>query len=101
MAKKPIANAADRPVMLSADSARRVGRMLSAYEGGDRAITPYVAPNNDTGCAGRDVEDCEDMTLGCDDLKLIQGYDADATQVLGHVAGCLQWIGTSNCPDEV
>ena len=45
MAKKPIANAADRPVMLSADSARRVGRMLSAYEGGDRAITPYVVPN--------------------------------------------------------
>ncbi len=48
MAKKPIANAADRPVMLSADSARRVGRMLSAYEGGDRAITPYVAPNGFT-----------------------------------------------------
>ena len=45
MAKKPVANAADRPVMLSADSARRVGRMLSAYEGGDRAITPYVVPN--------------------------------------------------------
>ncbi len=45
MAKKPQANAADRPVMLSADSARRVGRMLSAYEGGDRAITPYVVPN--------------------------------------------------------
>ena len=99
MANKPKANAADRPVMLSADSARRVGRMLSAYEGGDRAITPYVVPNNAIdGCAGRDVEDCEDMTLGCDDLKLIQGYDGAATQVLGHVAGCLQWIDTSNCP---
>ena len=48
MAKKPVANAADRPVMLSADSARRVGRMLSAYEGGDRAITPYVVPNGFT-----------------------------------------------------
>lgn len=45
MANKPQANAADRPVMLSADSARRVGRMLQAYEGGDRAITPYVVPH--------------------------------------------------------
>ena len=181
MAKKPIANAADRPVMLSADSARRVGRMLSAYEGGDRAITPYVTPNayggggdtetrikigktttlwtketlsdeieiyvydhtaaalipvvpaeTVTKCVnpcrtvkggkwvvlashddesdedavwalvmteGRDVDDCEDMTFGGDDLELVQGYDAGATQVLGHVAGCLQWIDTSNCPE--
>ena len=54
--KKPIANASDRPVMLSADSARRVGRMLSAYEGGDRAITPYVVPNAVGGDAGTRIK---------------------------------------------
>jgi len=180
MANKPTANASDRPVMLSADSARRVGRMLSAYEGGDRAITPYVTPNaygggdagtrikigktttlwtketlsdeiqiyvyDETAAAlipavpaetvtkcvnpcrtvkigkwvvlashddesdekavwalvmteGRDVDDCSDMTFGGDDLSLAQGFYADRTQVLGHVAGCLQWIDTSNCPE--
>jgi len=43
--KNQPANASDRPVMLSADSARRVGRMLQAYEGGDRAIKSYVTPD--------------------------------------------------------
>ena len=43
--KNQPANATDRPVMLSADSARRVGRMLQAYESGDRAIKSYVTPD--------------------------------------------------------
>jgi hypothetical protein len=50
--------------------------------------------------SGSGSGECECLTLAGQDLTTIAGYDAEATQVLGHEAGCLTWISTTQCTEE-
>lgn len=53
------------------------------------------------GCdEGSGSGECGCLTLAGQDLTTIAGYDAAATQVLGHEAGCLTWISTTQCTEE-
>jgi hypothetical protein len=40
---------------------------------------------------------CRSPNVGGDDLTKLEGYNAGATQILGHVNGCLKWIDTTDC----
>lgn len=47
--------------------------------------------------AGKCDTGCAKPTISGDDLTSLPGYNAAATQVLAHSAGCLQWINTTTC----
>jgi hypothetical protein len=46
-----------------------------------------------------DDGECGVMSLGGQNLKTLDGYSPDKTQVIGHREGCLQWIDTTECAD--
>lgn len=53
-------------------------------------------------CGGDDGSgsgDCRCPAIGGEDLTTIPGWDAEATQVLGHESGCLKWINTTECEE--